>query len=163
MLPGVRALFFVLAGAPASFSVMPMREQFEKKLGCGCPYCGVAMGRYDEFTPSRDHIIPRSRGGTLEDDNKAIVCKPCNADKADLTILEFYLELVGNSDPRASHVARFINGMNLYFAGRLRIPHVPREVRRTYPRKGFNLRKFMAPSLAPDLEQEERMAPSFGM
>jgi 5-methylcytosine-specific restriction endonuclease McrA len=110
-----------------------MLQGLENKIGCNCPYCGVQMGR-TSYQPSRDHMVPRSRGGILNRTNKAIVCQPCNWDKGDLTIHEFYIELVKRRDPRAAYVNRLINGMQLYLAGRLRIPLVTKDIRATYPK-----------------------------
>jgi HNH endonuclease len=31
--------------------------------------------------PTRDHVRPRCRGGTVDGENKAIVCDRCNVDK----------------------------------------------------------------------------------
>lgn len=122
---------FSLAGLPVRLRFM--ERELKDRLGCGCPYCGVAMG-LREYRPSRDHMLPRSRGGQLNHRNKAIVCQPCNWDKADLTLPEFHRELVKRGDPRASHVGRLIAGMELFLAGRFRIPQVSKEVRDTYPR-----------------------------
>lgn len=126
-----------------------MEQDLKAKLGCGCPYCGVAMG-LREFRPTRDHMLPRSRGGQLNHRNKAIVCQPCNWDKADLTLGEFHHELVKRGDPRAKHVGRLLDGMELYLAGRLRIPQVSREVRSTYPRLQGQLSK----NLVHDLQRK---------
>ena len=141
------------------------RDELENKLGCGCPYCGVPMGR-KRFSPTRDHMIPRSRGGTLEPGNKVIVCMPCNLSKGDLTIHEFYQALVSYRDPRAKHVARFIEGMSIYFQGRLRIPQVTPAVRATYPRMRYR-RRLPKPSFAkkpavPD-DIDEQMSPAMAM
>lgn len=142
-----------------------MHQDLESKIGCNCPYCGVGMGR-KEYRPTRDHMTPRSRGGTLEAGNKVIVCQPCNLAKGDLTIHEFYRALKSRNDPRVTHVQRFILGIDVYFAGRLRIPGVSREVRRSYPLVKFILAKhkdFSVATLVPKLESEHALAPSFGM
>lgn len=74
-----------------------------------CPYCGTKM-HIESVTrrPTRDHIEPRSRGGSNTAANKAVVCTVCNADKGDRTIAQFYMALVQADDDRAGHVARFI-------------------------------------------------------
>lgn len=109
------------------------------------------------FRPTRDHMTPRSRGGTLEYGNKVIVCEPCNYAKGNLDIYEFCRVLTEDLDPRAFYVARFIRNMSAYFEGRLRIPQVLREIRVVYP----NVRYFLQPP-EPD-EIDEPMAPAFGM
>jgi 5-methylcytosine-specific restriction endonuclease McrA len=51
--------------------------------GKPCPCCGNAMIPGTERRPTKDHVIPKSRGGTLEGNNCRIVCKCCNHEKAD--------------------------------------------------------------------------------
>jgi HNH endonuclease len=45
-------------------------------IGKPCAYCGEPMA-----APTRDHIRPRSKGGTLAPGNKAMACDCCNSDK----------------------------------------------------------------------------------
>src|SRR5216684_6443958 len=45
-------------------------------IGKPCAYCGEPMA-----APTRDHIRPRSKGGTLAPGNKALACDRCNTDK----------------------------------------------------------------------------------
>lgn len=53
----------------------------KKGLECQhCDYCGVWC------RPTRDHIVPRSLGGTLSMDNVAYVCYKCNCDKGCLRL-----------------------------------------------------------------------------
>ena len=47
------------------------------KLPLKCAYCGATENL------SRDHIIPRSKGGTLTRKNVQILCVPCNIKKGD--------------------------------------------------------------------------------
>lgn len=142
-----------------------MLQQLEQQVGCGCPYCGVKMSR-GTFRPTRDHLHPRSKGGILDPGNKVIVCLPCNQAKGDLTIHEFLAALTYYRDPRARHVRRFIEGMSLYFQGRLRILVVSYEERASYPRVVYQRRvpkprRYPEATLVPDVE--ERMAPALGM
>jgi 5-methylcytosine-specific restriction endonuclease McrA len=63
----------------------------------------------DTRPPSRDHIRPRSKGGTLDDPgNKVIVCDDCNQDKGSRSIGSFLYRLTRAGDPRAAVVAVFI-------------------------------------------------------
>lgn len=49
--------------------------------GKTCPYCQRTMDRGNaRLQPTRDHVIPRVRGGTL----KIICCLACNGIKADM-------------------------------------------------------------------------------
>lgn len=51
-----------------------------------CAYCG-------EEATTRDHIVPRSRGGKDEWMNVVAACQPCNASKNDLSLEEWGREL----------------------------------------------------------------------
>jgi len=74
-----------------------------------CPYCNVRMDMHDPaIRPTRDHIVPRSRGGRNAIDNCMAVCWQCNQDKADALITEWHRYLVHNNDKRAIHVSDFI-------------------------------------------------------
>ena len=57
------------------------------QLGKPCAYCSEPMQK-----PSRDHVIPRSRGYTLSN-NKIWCCEPCNRHKGART-LEEWLEVL---------------------------------------------------------------------
>lgn len=90
---------------------------FDLRLAHGrhCPYCHRVMhvlvrrlkqGRpVPANFPTRDHVIPKSRmpaQGTL------IVCKTCNGDKADRTLVEWHAYLKHVGDPRAEIIARLM-------------------------------------------------------
>jgi 5-methylcytosine-specific restriction endonuclease McrA len=51
--------------------------------GKPCPCCGNPMIPGTKQHPTKDHVIPKSRGGTLEGDNCMIVCMQCNYQKGD--------------------------------------------------------------------------------
>src|SRR5262249_22995756 len=69
------------------------RGRLVEYLGKPCPSCGVAMsdinGPNDHRAPSRDHRIPKSRGGRNRADNIEICCRRCNGQKGNLTREEF--------------------------------------------------------------------------
>ena len=71
-----------------------------------CPYCGHQMTGHRK--PTREHILPTSRGGTNSPPNVIIVCNPCNNLKGNLTLREFYAVLVRVKDARAEHVAKLL-------------------------------------------------------
>ena len=48
--------------------------------GLSCFYCGRRTGPYH-----MDHIFPKSRGGTNDKSNMAVVCAPCNHSKLNRT------------------------------------------------------------------------------
>jgi 5-methylcytosine-specific restriction endonuclease McrA len=51
-----------------------------------CFYCGTDV---DEFSRTKDHIIPESRGGIRANKNSLPSCGDCNRLKADMTPEEF--------------------------------------------------------------------------
>ena len=57
-------------------------------IGKPCRYCWRPMALPDR-PPTRDHVWPRSNGGTLNNGNKLIVCKPCNVEKGARSLLDF--------------------------------------------------------------------------
>lgn len=81
----------------------------ERSEGRPCPFCKLTMTRkLAHRVPSRDHLVPRSRGGDRRDGNRLIICRSCNADKDNMTLLEFVRYLKQRNDPRAGHVAQLI-------------------------------------------------------
>ena len=57
-----------------------------------CAYCGNHFPNYNSL--SRDHIMPRSRGGENTWMNVVTACKECNAKKGAKTLKEARLELL---------------------------------------------------------------------
>jgi len=51
-----------------------------------CFYCGDSL---NDWTRTVDHIIPKSKGGILSNDNKVWSCKRCNSFKADSDVVTF--------------------------------------------------------------------------
>lgn len=82
-------------------------------VGSPCPWCGEPMTLPDR-PPSRDHLHPRSRGGTCADTrNRAIVCEPCNNLKGGRSLAGFLQKLIDAGDViRAARVAAFMAGRN---------------------------------------------------
>lgn len=73
--------------------------------GKPCPYCRRTMHAYpagNEFSPTRDHIRPKSHGGT----EVLICCTTCNGDKKALSLEEWLHKLRLDGDVRATHVAQ---------------------------------------------------------
>lgn len=61
-----------------------------------CQYCGVKLGLK---SGTKDHVMPRSRGGPDTLTNVVAACKGCNNKKADRTPAEAKMPLLGQ--PRA--------------------------------------------------------------
>lgn len=59
---------------------------------CMCAYCGRTFENTKKL--SRDHIVPRSRGGLDIWTNVVTACLDCNCDKADLTLEESGMQLL---------------------------------------------------------------------
>ena len=51
-----------------------------------CGYCAVEISK-DETT--RDHIVPRAKGGATTDNNLMCCCVECNQRKGDLDVEDF--------------------------------------------------------------------------
>jgi 5-methylcytosine-specific restriction endonuclease McrA len=58
--------------------------------------------------PTRDHVRPKRAGGSLTKRNTLIVCSPCNGEKGDMMLREFYEMLKTKNDPRARNVKRLL-------------------------------------------------------
>lgn len=78
-------------------------------IGKRCPCCEVVMTRRGKSRPSRDHLTPKSRGGTFENGNQLVCCRQCNNDKGDLTIEEWAVVLADAGDRRAAIVRRLVD------------------------------------------------------
>lgn len=57
-----------------------------------CAYCGKQFQNHYDL--SRDHIVPKSRGGANDWMNVVTSCKPCNALKSNKTLKESRMELL---------------------------------------------------------------------
>jgi len=56
------------------------------KTGGHCFYCGIKL---DRKAMTRDHVVPRSKGGGSELGNLVIACDPCNNRKHNKSLDEF--------------------------------------------------------------------------
>lgn len=72
--------------APGEFTHSQLIRQYIKQ-GKVCAYCRhTARG-----LPDPEHVLPLSRGGRNDMSNLVAACRPCNADKGDLTLDEWAL------------------------------------------------------------------------
>jgi 5-methylcytosine-specific restriction endonuclease McrA len=72
-------------------------------IGKPCADCGEPMA-----VPTRDHIRPRSKGGTLAQ-GKALACERCNGDKGSRSLASWLYRLHRAEDRRAVIVAAFMD------------------------------------------------------
>ena len=70
------------------------KKKLKKQFGEECVFCGCT----NKLILTIDHKIPKSRGGTDEDNNKQVACFFCNQLKDSLTNEEFrtYLKSLYN-------------------------------------------------------------------
>ena len=71
------------------------RKRGNRLLGRWCWYCGVQLTRR---TATRDHKVPRCRGGGDDPGNIVDACERCNNSKDHHSVEEFRLILFGRSD-----------------------------------------------------------------
>lgn len=89
-----------------SDEVLSMSHYRQRASGVGkrCPYCAHRMRFGGPNPPTRDHVHPKSLGGSDDPSNILIVCKSCNNDKADMTLGQFLGMLMATDDCRAAIV-----------------------------------------------------------
>jgi hypothetical protein len=75
-----------------------IRREF---TGRPCPYCAAPMT--GERYPTKDHVQPKSTGGTLE---TCIIV--CNGNRGSMTLSEFVQWLEARNDPRAEIVRKAV-------------------------------------------------------
>ena len=79
-----------------------LRAELVAAIGKPCSYCGDPMA-----APTRDHIHPRSKGGTLAH-GKALACLRCNGDKGSRTLGSWLYRLRKGGDRRADIVTELL-------------------------------------------------------
>lgn len=57
-----------------------------RKTDGRCFYCGVQLTK---LTATRDHVVPRSKGGLNTATNLVLACGPCNHEKGNLNLDEY--------------------------------------------------------------------------
>ena len=71
---------------PLNVKAVSRRERLLDKSNGHCWYCGCLV---DVFTVTRDHVLPKCRGGTDGWRNIVPACKMCNSRKGNRTTEEF--------------------------------------------------------------------------
>lgn len=61
-----------------------LKARIHERDGFKCQYCGDEDGPFDI-----DHIYPVSRGGSDDEDNLCLACKPCNMSKSNKLVTEW--------------------------------------------------------------------------
>lgn len=70
--------------APGDFTLTQLLHQFARQ-GHACAYCKQSIAGL----PDPEHVSPLSRGGRNDMSNIVAACRMCNADKNDLTLIEW--------------------------------------------------------------------------
>jgi 5-methylcytosine-specific restriction endonuclease McrA len=57
-----------------------LRERLSEAQNWRCCYCGDRMDgqKNDPNAPTFEHVVPKSQGGSNEEDNLVIACQRCN-------------------------------------------------------------------------------------
>lgn len=89
-----------------------MRHYLLTTRGNVCSYC---KGATRDTWMEREHVVPRSRGGSDALSNAELACRRCNQDKGTMLLNEWLVQLQGRKDPvsvaRCKHVPRVIAGV----------------------------------------------------
>ena len=86
------------------------RENIYRRDNYECVYCGSS----NQKTLTLDHVIPQSKGGKDSWSNLVTACRPCNHEKADLTLEEYGKEI---PEPKRPHYLMLMRSMT----------HIPKE------------------------------------
>ncbi|MGD1864495.1 MAG: HNH endonuclease [Phormidesmis sp.] len=61
-----------------------LRDRIRQQAGNRCGYC-LSLQKYVWGTLEIEHIIPKAAGGSSDEKNLWMACRPCNSHKADRT------------------------------------------------------------------------------
>ena len=75
-----------------------------------CWYCGKEM---EPSKLTKDHVFPRSKGGTNVMDNIIMVCKTCNSSKGNMDLFEWYAT-VRKEWPPLNILIHYLKNIYLY-------------------------------------------------
>jgi 5-methylcytosine-specific restriction endonuclease McrA len=81
------------------------RENVYRRDNFECVYCGCSTQKLLTL----DHVIPQSKGGKNTWDNLVTACKPCNSEKADLTLEEYGKEI---PEPKRPHYLMLLRAVH---------------------------------------------------
>lgn len=80
--------------APGQFTLTQVVRQYHRQGGV-CAYCHTPCSGL----PDPEHVLPLSRGGRNDMTNVVASCRPCNADKNDLTLDEWQADRARRGKP----------------------------------------------------------------
>jgi len=85
----------VIRGRPGPYASHEFRF-YEWNVLTVCAYCNTRLSRR---SVTRDHVIPRSRGGSNAPDNLVPCCQQCNLRKSNKPLWKFLLERGARAQP----------------------------------------------------------------
>ena len=66
-------------------------EDLIERDGAACVWCGRDLWRRDL---TREHVVPRSRGGHMTEENALVACRPCNKRRGSKPVDAYVRELL---------------------------------------------------------------------
>jgi 5-methylcytosine-specific restriction endonuclease McrA len=66
-------------------------EELIERDGAACVWCGRELWRRDL---TREHVVPRSRGGHMTAENALVACRPCNRRRGSRPVDAYVRELL---------------------------------------------------------------------
>ena len=66
-------------------------EDLIQRDGATCVWCGRELWRRDL---TREHVVPRSRGGHMTEENALVACRPCNRRRGSRPVDAYVRELL---------------------------------------------------------------------
>jgi hypothetical protein len=85
--------------------------------GARCVWCGRAFAPL--VPPTRDHLVPRAKGGPSWLENEVPACRRCNAERGHRGVVEWLEECEGRGwQPDAGAVGRALAALDGAIAGR---------------------------------------------
>jgi 5-methylcytosine-specific restriction endonuclease McrA len=65
-------------------------DELVERDGAACVWCGRELWRRDL---TREHVVPRSRGGHMTAENAVVACRPCNKRRGSRPVDAYVREL----------------------------------------------------------------------
>lgn len=79
--------------------------QLAEQIGYECWYCGAPLSRQiGSISPTLDHLIPLSHGGSNSFSNMVLACRFCNEAKRDNSVAVFLAWLEGVKQRQSASV-----------------------------------------------------------